>query len=109
MAHLPVFRANCFASVVRALRLGRMLGVHRREHLLLAKEPVVEIFNLGREPEIRIRIERVRVSAASAPAHPTGSAGEAAATAGAPTESRQRPNTVREHVRRFTPQLARRW
>src|ERR1700691_4395344 len=104
MPHLPVFRANCFAAIVGALHLRRMLGVHRREHLLLAQEPVVEIFNLRREAEIRIGIEGVRVSARAA-ASSTPAATESASSA--PAKSRQVPNTVREHIGRFTTQFAR--
>src|SRR5579862_3923333 len=107
MAHLPVFRADGFAAIERALQLRRMLGMYGREHFLLAQVSVGEIFDLGREPEVRIGIECVRIGAAATDAHPAGSAPKAAASAGAPAKSRQSSNAVGQYVCRFTAQLAR--
>src|SRR5580704_19778248 len=80
-----------------------MFGLHRRQHLPLTQESVVEIFYLRREPEVRIRIDRIGVSGRSgAPSHAA-----AEATAAATAKSRQRVSTVRHQPRRFTAQLAR--
>src|ERR1700731_2732902 len=64
MAHLPCFGACARATVRGASSLRRMLGMDRREHVLLAEEFVEVLLGLGIEARVMIRIPGMGRSAA---------------------------------------------
>src|SRR5262252_9870789 len=56
MTHLPRFGAGARTAIGRTAHLGRMLGMHHGEHLLVAEEAIVILLGLGVETGIVVRI-----------------------------------------------------
>src|SRR5271167_4151721 len=91
MAHLPGLGARAGASIGGAWLFRRMLGMDRRQHVLLAEESIEVLLGLGIEAGIVIRIPRMGRSPVGGGGRAHNRLVEPAHTAGA---TRQVPNVI---------------